>query len=226
MRRSFVSYVIIAAFIASGCGSQQKRLYADEEIALARPQNPSWLWSPSDKDVPPSPESILGKGVLKSSELAGFLTKTNPFIDIEFAEEFAAIYVEEAAAEGVNHDVAFSQMCLETGFLSFGGLVTPEMNNFCGLGSINPEAVGESFPSARIGIRAQIQHLKVYATDEPVIQENVDPRHSLVRPGSARTIYDLAGSWAEDKEYGKKLKDILDRLYDSAYRSGYAQANR
>ena len=36
--------------------------------------------------------------------------------------------------KGSNSDVAFAQMCLETGFLRFGGLVTMDMNNFCGLG--------------------------------------------------------------------------------------------
>ncbi|MDR2468692.1 MAG: glucosaminidase domain-containing protein [Spirochaetaceae bacterium] len=226
MQRAFVSNLIITVFAVSACALNHKSLYADEvsplnpedELALAR--TAPWLWEPpssSHTRIPPSPEKILGKGKIKSEELAWFLVKTNPFIQKDFAEDFAKIYVEEAALEGVNHDVAFSQMCLETGFLSFGGLVNADMNNFCGLGSTGPETRGESFPSARIGVRAQIQHLKAYATDEPLNQENVDPRRHYVRAGSASTIYQLAGSWAEDKEYGKKIKMILDRLYAAIY---------
>jgi hypothetical protein len=121
--------------------------------------------------------------------------------------------VEEAAAEGVNHDVAFAQMCLETGFLRFGGLVTVDMNNFCGLGSIGPGQPGERFPSPRIGVRAHIQHLKVYATGEPLNRELVDPRYRYVRPGSSPSIKGLAGTWAADKLYADKITSLLERLY-------------
>jgi hypothetical protein len=156
--------------------------------------------------------------LIESEKLAIFLLAKNPEIEEEFAYDFAKLYVEEAAAEGVNHDIAFSQMCLETGFLSFGGLVTPDMNNFCGLGSIGPGQEGESFPTPRIGVRAQIQHLKAYATEEPLKNDLVDPRYRWVRYGSAPTIYGLAGSWAADKDYGKKIKSILDTLYAVAHR--------
>jgi hypothetical protein len=121
--------------------------------------------------------------------------------------------VEEAAAEGVNHDVAFAQMCLETGFLRFGGLVQAEMNNFCGLGSIGPGQPGERFSEPRIGVRAHIQHLKAYATEEPLKQALVDPRYRYVRPGSSPLIKGLAGTWAADKGYAEKITGILERLY-------------
>ncbi|MDR2842386.1 MAG: glucosaminidase domain-containing protein [Spirochaetaceae bacterium] len=173
--------------------------------------------TPPQKPVPSSPEMILGTGSVDSDKLAEFLIRFNPKIDRPFAHKFAEIYVEEAAAEGVNHDIAFSQMCLETGFLSYGGLVTPDMNNFCGLGSIGPGQEGEHFPSPEIGVRAQIQHLKAYATEEPPKREIVDPRRRWVRYGSATTIFGLAGAWAADREYGKKLKQILDALYANSF---------
>jgi hypothetical protein len=169
--------------------------------------------------IPSSPELILGQGSIKSEKLAKFLLIVNPEIEEPFAYDFAKLYVEEAAAEGVNHDIAFSQMCLETGFLSYGGLVKPEMNNFAGLGAIGPGQEGEYFPSPQIGVRAQIQHLKAYATTEPPKRPLVDPRYRWVRYGSAPTIYELAGSWATDKDYGKKIKNILDNLYAVAYGS-------
>ena len=166
---------------------------------------------------PPIPEYIIGKGQILPENLAIFLLNTNPAAEKQFVEDLALIYVEEAAAEGVNHDTAFAQMCLETGFLGFGGLVTPDMNNFCGLGAIGPGQNGEVFPSPRIGVRAHIQHLKAYASEEPLKLNLVDPRYRYVKYGSSPTIDGLAGTWAADLSYAGKIKDILERIYRFAY---------
>jgi hypothetical protein len=160
-----------------------------------------------------APSAIMGKGLKEPEKLAAFLLDSNPKADPRFTAELARLYTEEAATEGVNHDVAFAQMCLETGFLRYGGLVTPEMNNFCGLGSIGPGQIGERFSSPRIGVRAHIQHLKAYATDEGLKGELVDPRYRWVRYGSAPDRAGLAGTWAADKEYAVKIRTILERLY-------------
>jgi hypothetical protein len=156
---------------------------------------------------------ILGKGLQEAEILSSFLLSANGGAPADFVRELAAFYVEEAGTEGVNHDIAFAQMCLETGFLRYGGLVTPDMNNFCGLGSIGPGQNGERFPSARIGVRAHIQHLKAYATDKPLKGELVDPRNRWVRKGSAPALQDLAGTWAADTLYADKIEVILERLY-------------
>jgi hypothetical protein len=168
---------------------------------------------PLRPEFPPTPERILGAGRIPFYGLALFLIDVNPGMDAGYIEDLALYYTEEAAQEGVNHDIAFAQMCLETGFLRYGGLVTPEMNNFCGLGSIGPGRPGEQFPSPRLGIRAHIQHLKAYATAVPLRQDLVDPRYRYVRYGSAPTLDGLAGSWAVDREYSQKIRNILERLY-------------
>jgi hypothetical protein len=162
-----------------------------------------------------SPEGILimGEGTADGTELSAFLLNNNPGADPLFTKELAALYLEESAIEGINHDVAFVQMCLETGFLRYGGLVRPEMNNFCGLGSLNADHPGESFSSPQIGVRAHIQHLKAYASADGLNQELVDPRHRWVRYGSAPTVEELTGAWAADREYGNKIRGILERLY-------------
>jgi hypothetical protein len=172
---------------------------------------------PERPEFPPTPERILGTGRIPFYGLALFLLSVNPDADPGFIEDLARCYIEEAAQEGINHDVAFAQMCLETGFLRYGGLVTPDMNNFCGLGSTGPGKPGEQFPSPRIGVRAHIQHLKAYATDAPLRQDLVDPRYFYVRYGSAPTLDSLAGSWAADREYSKKIRNILERLYAFAF---------
>ncbi len=167
---------------------------------------------------PPSiPELILGVGLVSPFHLSAFLLSANPSADPAFVRDLSELYVREAAAEGVNHDVAFSQMCLETGFLKFGGLVRPEMNNFCGLGALGPEKPGLHFLTPRIGVRAHIQHLKGYADAAPPALELVDPRYKWLNHGSAPTIAKLAGRWAQDPLYGEKISGILKRLYALAF---------
>jgi len=168
---------------------------------------------PVRPEKPEIPELIMGSGFITAKDLSAFLLSVNPEADKSFVDDLAFIYIEEAAIEGVNHDVAFTQMCLETGFLRYGNLVSPEQNNFCGLGATGPGQPGLSFPTPRIGVRAHIQHLKAYATDAPLELELVDPRYRFVRLGSSPSIWGLAGTWAADRSYADKIHNILNRLY-------------
>jgi len=172
------------------------------------------------EELPEKPDIevyIMGKGKIDVEKLALFLVQNSPYARPDYAQVLAGLYIEEAAHEGIDHDVAFAQMCLETGFLSFGGLVQPEWNNFCGLGAIGPEQPGLVFPDTRTGVRAHIQHLKAYATSEPLNLSQVDPRYRYVRLGSSPTINGLAGTWAADRMYSDKIYGILQRLYTFAY---------
>jgi hypothetical protein len=166
------------------------------------------------------PEYIMGRGQIPQEKLIQFLTNNNSGADIEFIKNLAEYYIEEAAAEGVNYDTAFAQMCLETGFLRFGGLVSPDMNNFCGLGSIGHGQPGEVFPDPRTGVRAHIQHLKAYASEDPLNGILVDPRYRWVRLGSSPTIHGLSGTWAADRAYSGKINAILERLYSFSFSMG------
>lgn len=186
-------------------------------IAISCASTPAAPPVPERMEKPATPEAIMGNGLVKPADLAAFLLGNNPGAEKQFVEELAVFYKEEASIEGVNHDAAFAQMCLETGFLRFGGLVTPEMNNFCGLGAIGPGQNGNVFPDPRTGVRAHIQHLKAYATDAPLRQELVDPRYRYVRYGSSPGISGLSGTWAADKNYADKISNILERLYSFAY---------
>jgi hypothetical protein len=168
--------------------------------------------SPLSKNIR-TPVSIMGHGKLKASALAAFLHQNNPKIPLWEAKKIARIYIEESRTEGVNYDVAFSQMCLETGFLRYGGTVLPGQNNFCGLGVLNTKTRGITFQDLRLGIRAHIQHLKAYASNKKLNQKLVDPRFRFVERGSIRNINQLSGRWAADKHYGKKIRYLLRRLY-------------
>jgi hypothetical protein len=172
---------------------------------------------PEEPRMPEAPDQIMGNGRVSEDALARFLGQNNPEADPAFVKDLAVYYVEEAAAEGVNHDTAFAQMCLETGFLRYGGLVSPDMNNFCGLGSTGPGHPGEVFPDPRTGVRAHIQHLKAYASEEPLAGSLVDPRFHFVRRGSSPAIEGLAGTWAADLAYSGKIGAILERLYQFSF---------
>lgn len=159
--------------------------------------------------------NLLGKGIKNENELAEFFRSVNPSVSKNQIKEFAGLYIREAAVEGINSDVAFVQMCLETGFLRFGNLVVPQMHNYCGLGAMDAEHPGEWFETEQLGVRAHIQHLQAYATtaDVPLKQELVDPRYSWVHKAKfAQTVYDLAKNWAMDPDYGVKLNVMLERL--------------
>ena len=65
---------------------------------------------------------------------------------------------------GVRAEVAFAQTMKETGFLQYGGDASIEQFNFAGIGTTGNGVPGNSYPDVRTGIRAQIQHLKAYAT--------------------------------------------------------------
>ncbi|GAA6622001.1 N-acetylmuramoyl-L-alanine amidase [Scytonema sp. NUACC26] len=160
-------------------------------------------------------DRIMSHGNASEVQLQIFLRNNNDNAIMQFPD-LSKLYREEAMMEGVNYDIAFCQMCLETEFLQFGGDIKPEQNNFAGLGTIGGGAEAASFESARIGVRAHIQHLKAYASLEPLVQEVVDPRFQFVTRGVASTIDQLSGRWSADLEYGNKIIAMLKRLYESA----------
>ncbi len=129
-------------------------------------------------------------------------------------EQFAQIAYEEATAEGVRAEVVFCQMMWETGWLQFGGDVLPEQCNFGGLGATGNGVRGNSFPDVRTGIRAQVQHLKAYASTEPLNNACVDSRFGYVTRGRATTIEGLSGTWAADKMYGTRIYNMVQGLLE------------
>ena len=134
-------------------------------------------------------------------------------------ETFATMYCEEAAAEGVRPEVAFVQTMKETGWLQFGGDVSVNQFNFAGLGTTGGGVPGNAYPDVRTGIRAQIQHLKAYASTEPLNQECVDERYEYVLKGCAPYVEWLgqkenpAGTgWATAEKYGYSIVSMIGKM--------------
>jgi hypothetical protein len=160
-------------------------------------------------------DRIMGTGNTSEVQMIMFL-KSNNEAALQRFPDLPKLYREEAAIEGVSADIAFCQMCLETSFLQFIGDIDASQNNFANLGSVGGGTVGATFPSARVGVRAHIQHLKAYASFEPIVQEVVDPRFRFVTRGIAPLIQQLSGRMSADMQYGDRLLAMVRRLYESA----------
>ena len=108
---------------------------------------------------------------------------------------FCQIVYDEAVKEGVKPEIVFGQAMKETGYLQFGGAVKIEQFNFAGLGATGGSVAGAQFSNVAEGIRAQVQHLKAYASKDGLTQETVDSRFNLVTRGSAPYV-----EWLGQKE--------------------------
>jgi len=104
--------------------------------------------------------------------LMAFLTSRNNNVDERFST-IAADYMRIGDDLKMRWDIAFFQMMLETGNLSFKGDVSASQNNFAGLGATGRHVPGESFPDVATGVKAHLQHLLMYAgvhLDNPVAE--------------------------------------------------------
>lgn len=132
--------------------------------------------------------------------------------------QFAQIVYEEAIAEGVKPEVVFTQCMKETAFLKYGGEVNPNQYNFAGIGATG-SVHGATFENVRMGIRAQVQHLKAYGSLDKLINQCVDPRFNLVSRGSAKYVEWLGkkenptgAGWATSKNYGRDIVNMINVL--------------
>lgn len=165
---------------------------------------------------------IMGKSKATVEQLQTYIKKVNPKVT-DSVTKLAAIYITEGEAEGVRGDIAFAQSCLETGNFTFcGSAVEFEQNNFCGLGVTKNGIKGNSFDTPIKGVRAQIQHLKAYASNERLMQTCVDPRFLYVTRGTAEYVEWLGiqenpthQGWAAGKGYGKQIIRILNTILGS-----------
>ena len=179
---------------------------------------PNWSLSASSK-------KIMGTSATNAAQIARYYrsavgessypasvykSKGAPSID-----DFARIVCEEAAAEGVRAEVVFCQAMHETGWLRFGGDVSVGQCNFAGIGATGGGVAGATFADVRTGIRAQVQHLKAYASTEALNNACVDPRFNYVTRGIAPTLDDLDGRWATGKGYGAKIYSLMQELLKS-----------
>lgn len=173
---------------------------------------------------------IMGESLLTAEQMADYYVYYTEQVlapagkDVSYPEvyaekgaatiyDFCEILVEEAETEGVRADVVFMQAMKETGWLGYGGAVQVEWCNFAGLGAVNSNPVdgANRFPDVRTGLRAQVQHLKAYASTEPLVNECVDQRFDHIKRGVAPTLEGLDGRWAvPGNGYGASISRMID----------------
>jgi N-acetylmuramoyl-L-alanine amidase len=158
---------------------------------------------------------ILGRPVATAQQMAAYLLSVNPNPKINMPPlQFCQLFLNESAKEGVRGDALFAQSCKETGFFKYGGTVTPDQNNYAGLGTVNVSTQGAYFKTEAVGILAQAQHARAYATRNGLCEPCVDPRYELLvrygKTGTAKHWEDLGGKWAVPGYDTKKYSSLAD----------------
>ena len=165
---------------------------------------------------------IMGTSVATAEQMVAYIKAKNKDV-AQSVIDMIPLFLSEGKAEGVRGDIAFAQSCLETGNFAFKvTAVTLDQNNFCGMGVTSSGMKGNSFATPQLGIRAQVQHLKAYASTEPVTAIIVDPRFKYVTRGCAEYVEWLGQKenpdgkgWATGKGYGEKILKILNAIIDT-----------
>ena len=181
---------------------------ADRRSVGSHPAAPPGRWArttpSSDRTGSPPPRWRRGSGPKTSS----------PYRAGVPLDQLASLYISEGNLAGVRGDIAFAQSILETRWFSFpaGGLLTPEQNNFAGIGACDSCATGMTFATVQLGVRAQMQQLRRYADPtsrswnigaspvaplwtSPAAYDAMNRTH-----GWAPTWQSLSGTWASSLE--------------------------
>ena len=127
-----------------------------------------------------------------------------------------------AKAEDVNAYFVLAQQLLETGNLKFeNSSVKPEYYNFAGLGATDSKPNPNKFFSNYEGQLAQVQHLKGYATTDPLKEECKDQRFALLmdKRGTATNAAELSNKWALNSSYGELLAEMYNQFHNTEVNS-------
>ncbi|RUO98162.1 MAG: hypothetical protein EKK30_13130 [Hyphomicrobium sp.] len=156
--------------------------------------------------------------------LMGFLESRNANLDPRF-EAIAADYMRIGNELKIRWDIAFFQMMLETGNLTFKGDVSSKQNNFAGMGATGNHVPGESFPDVATGVKAHLQHLLMYAgehIENPVAERTRKVQEWGVLTDWQKSIggpvnYDqLAKQWAPtSRRYARDIAALAEAFYGS-----------
>lgn len=192
-------------------------------LSLINPDESSGSTS-SEKDVVEDVSGytkIVGSSVATVEQMISRIKSANPSVP-QSVIDMIPYYISEGKTEGIRGDIAFAQSCIETGNFAFPQstcAVAIDQNNFAMMGVTSTYAKGESFDTPQLGIRAQIQHLKAYASTDDLVGECVDPRFTYVTRGCAPYVEWLGmqenpqgKGWASGKDYGSKILRVLDEI--------------
>lgn len=159
--------------------------------------------------------------------LMAFTRSRNGNLDDRF-QAIAVEYMRHGDALKVRWDFAYFQMLLETGNLAFKrgskpGDVKPGQNNFAGIGATGNGAPGESFPDVSTGVKAHLEHLRLYAGD-PVESPVAERTRKVAEWGVLKswqkgmtrpvTFRDLATRWASNSSYATDIQSVANAFFE------------
>ncbi len=158
------------------------------------------------------------------ARLMAYLKRRHKGLNKRFAT-VAREYKRHGTDLGVRWDYAFFQMIVETNYLKYKtgsgrwGDVKPRQNNFAGIGATGGGEPGEFFKTVSAGVRAHIQHIKMYSGER--IEKPVAKRTKLVQDwllpwarGFNRpvTYTDLTKKWSpNDRGYSNDIESVAVR---------------
>jgi len=179
-------------------------LYFDPIFAPSQP--------PDDRFTGQVP--VMGSGYVSKRGAIAYITSQNPGVNSQILNNLIDMYIEEAAFEGVNHDIAIVQMLYTTNYLRNN----MSSYNYAGLSASGVNRWDGNFPNMRTGVRAHIQHLKGYGSTQPPRNQIVDPRYYLlgVMQGKVRNLSQLCEVWSHNGSYENNITSKLYSMYQYA----------
>ena len=239
MKKKIINTLIATSIVTGTLGVNTNIAIAQDNDDIQRDyQEENKLSKASHRDIFPIKHNIMGEANVSADAFKAFLKAQQDKYGFEYKltcsmNEWVDTVYEESKIEGVRADIVVAQAIKETGYFKFGGELTYKDNNFAGIGVTGASGASESFPTARIGIRAQVQHLKAYGSTQALTQKCVDPRFNLVSRGSGPSVEELAGRWAypgystskyssleaaakSNDSYGQQIYKLIDqaRVHD------------
>jgi len=156
-------------------------------------------------------ECIISRGYVSKKGAISYILSQNHTVSHLILNNLIDIYFEEAALEGVNHDIAIAQMLYVTNYLRNN----MSSHNYAGLSTIGTHGWNGNFPNMRTGVRAHIQHLKGYGSDQLPCSRIVDPRYNLLGSmhGKVRDVSQLCELWSNNSSYKDNLIGKLYSMY-------------
>ena len=173
---------------------------------------------------------VIGCASATEAQLLSLFVSRNSN-QIDRARRLAPLYIKWGSTFNIRYDIAWAQMCHETGFLQFGGIVPPEANNFCGLGATGAKDADEnyvynSFATEELGIIAHYIHLAWYVCPDHLnivdsegdlyCSTKYDPRHSDTSHNynGDSTLGTLNERWAPSTTYTAKIIQFANEIYN------------
>jgi len=138
---------------------------------------------------------------------------------VDWAKRIAPLYIKYGKLFNMRADIAWAMMCHETGFLEYTGDVSPDQNNFVGMGATGGGVPGNSFATEELGIIAHYAHLAWYYYPDHIniyCSSVYDPRHfgsTHYRYTGDTTLGFLNGRWAPGSTYADKIILFANQIY-------------